>query len=160
MTDFEWSVGIEDTFVGHPSGKRARVLDEYELIDHYRQWQPDLDLVASLGVRSMRYGIPWYRVSPEPGVWDWSWTDRVFEHFDRIGVAPIVDLVHYGTPLWLRDSFVNGDYPRHVAEYGAAAAERYASVAGGWTPLNEPLINALFCGQRGMWPPNLRGQRG
>ena len=160
MTDFEWSVGIEDTFVGHPSGKRGRVLDEYELIDHYRQWQPDLDLVASLGVRSMRYGIPWYRISPAPGVWDWSWTDRVFEHFDRIGVAPIVDLVHYGTPLWLRGSFIHPDYPRHVAEYGAAAAERYGSVAGGWTPLNEPLINAAFSGRRGMWPPYLRGERG
>ena len=160
MTEFEWSVGIEDTFVGHPFGRRGRVLDEYELIDHYGQWQTDLDLVASLGVESMRYGIPWYRISPEPGVWDWSWTDRVFEHFARIGVAPIVDLVHYGTPLWLRNSFVNPEYSRHVAEYGAAAVERYGAVASGWTPLNEPLINALFAGQRGMWPPNLRGDRG
>ena len=99
---FEWAVGIEDTFVGQPSRPSGQVLDEYELIDHYRRWRTDLDLVASLGVRSMRYGVPWYRVNPAPGGWDWSWTDRVFEHLDRRGIAPIVDLVHYGTPLWLR----------------------------------------------------------
>jgi len=157
---FEWAVGIEDTFVGHPSGRRGRVLDEYELIDHYRRWRTDLDLVASLGVRSMRYGIPWYRVNPAPGAWDWSWTDRVLEHLDRIGIAPIVDLVHYGTPLWMERSFVSADYPRRVAEYAAAAAERYRGVAGGWTPLNEPLVNAVFSGRRGSWPPHLRGDAG
>jgi len=151
---------MEDTFVGQPSGRRRRVLDEYELIDHYGQWRTDLDLVASLGVQSMRYGIPWYRVSPAPGAWDWSWTDEVFERFEQLGIAPIVDLVHYGTPLWLRGSFVHPDYPSRVSEYAAAAAERYGRVAGGWTPLNEPLINADHSGQRGVWPPHLRGDRG
>lgn len=160
MTDFEWAVGIEDTFVGHPSGSRRRVLDEYELIDHYRRWRTDVDLIASLGVQSMRYGVPWYRINPTPGSWDWSWTDQVFDHFGRRGVAPIVDLVHYGTPLWLRGSFVSRDYPARVAEYAARAVERYGRLAGGWTPLNEPMVNAVFSGLRGVWPPHLRGQRG
>jgi beta-glucosidase len=160
VAEFEWAVGIEDTFIGQPSGRRRRILDEYELIDHYRQWRSDLDLVASLGVRSMRYGVPWYRVNPEPGAFDWSWTDRVFEHLARLRIRPIVDLVHYGTPLWLRRSFVDADYPTRVAEYAAATAERYGSVAGGWTPLNEPVVNADFSGLRGVWPPHLRGSRG
>jgi beta-glucosidase/6-phospho-beta-glucosidase/beta-galactosidase len=29
-----------------------------------------------------------------------------------------------------------------------------------YTPLNEPLVNALMCGQRGLWPPYLRGYPG
>jgi beta-glucosidase len=29
-----------------------------------------------------------------------------------------------------------------------------------YTPLNEPLVNALFCGKRGLWPPYLRGDAG
>jgi beta-glucosidase len=158
--DFEWAVGIEDTFIGHPSGTRARVLDEYQLVDHYRRWRSDLELVASLGVRSMRYGVPWYRVNPEPGRWSWQWVDRVMDHLARLDVRPIVDLVHYGTPLWLRGSFVHPDYPARVAEYGAAMAERYGAVASGWTPLNEPLVNADYCGLRGLWPPYLRGEAG
>lgn len=160
MAEFEWAVGIEDTFIGQPAGRRGRVLDEYELIDHYRQWRSDLDLIASLGVRSMRYGVPWYLINPAPGVWDWSWTDRVFAHLERVGIRPIVDLVHYGTPLWLPDSFVSPDYPCRVAEYGAAMVTRYGPQAGGWTPLNEPVVNADFCGRRGVWPPHLRGIRG
>ena len=47
-----------------------------------------------------------------------------------------------------------------MAEYSARAAERYGRVAGGWTPLNEPLINADHSGQRGVWPPHLRGDIG
>ena len=158
MAEFEWAVGIEDTFVGQPSGRRGRVLDEYEL--HYGQWRSDLDLIASLGVRSMRDRVPWYRVNPEPGKFDWSWTDRVFDHLADVGIRPIVDLVHYGTPTWLRRSFVDPDYPARVAEYAAAMVERYGGVAGGWTPLNEPVVNADFSGLRAVWPPHLHGQGG
>lgn len=160
MADFEWAVGLEDTFIGQPSGRRGRILDEYALTDHYARWRQDIDLIAALGVRSMRYGLPWYRINPAPGVFDWKWTDMVFEYLDRVGVRPIVDLVHYGTPLWLRRSFVDPDYPLRVAEYAAAAVQRFGSMAGGWTPLNEPAVNADFCGRRGVWPPHLRGQRG
>jgi beta-glucosidase len=159
-TPFEWAVGIEDTFIGQPSGRRARVLDEYALIDHYRRWRADLDLIASLGVRTIRYGVPWYRVNPAPGAFDFTWTDAVFEHLDRRGLRPIIDLVHYGTPLWLRHSFVDADYPDRVAEYATAMVERYGRLASGWTPLNEPAVNADFCGRRGVWPPHLRGQAG
>lgn len=160
MAEFEWAVGIEDTFIGQPSGRRGRVLDEYELIDHYGQWRSDLDLIASLGVRSMRYGVPWYRVNPEPASFDWSWTDLVFDHLARLGIRPIVDLVHYGTPIWLRRSFVDPDYPARVADYAAAMVERYGTVAGGWTPLNEPVVNADFSGRRAVWPPHLHGRHG
>jgi beta-glucosidase/6-phospho-beta-glucosidase/beta-galactosidase len=158
--EWTWAVGIEDTFIGHPAGRRARILDEYELIDHYGQWKTDIDLIASLGVRCVRYGVPWYRVNPAPGAWDWEWLDRVMEHMARREVRPIFDLVHYGTPLWLRRSFVDPDYPMRVAEYAAETVSRYGDIAHGWTPLNEPMVNADFGGLNGIWPPHLRGQRG
>jgi beta-glucosidase len=160
VADFAWAVGIEDTFIGQPSGRRGRILDEYALIDHYSRWRGDLDLVATLGVRTIRYGIPWYRVNPAPGAFDFTWTDELFEHLDRRRLRPIIDLVHYGTPLWLRRSFVDQDYPERVAEYAAAMAERYGALVAGWTPLNEPVVNADFSGRRGVWPPHLRGQVG
>jgi beta-glucosidase len=157
---WEWAVGIEDTFIGQPSGRRGRVLDEYELIDHYAQWRDDLERLASLGVRSIRYGVPWYRVNPAPDRWDFAWTDAVVDHLAHLGIRPIFDLVHYGTPLWLGRSFVDPGYPASVAAYAGRMAERYAAVAGGWTPLNEPDVNAAFSGRRGVWPPHLRGDAG
>ena len=156
---FHWAVGIEDTFIAHPAPS-GRVLDEYELIGHYERWPEDLDLVASTGVRALRYGIPWYRVNPAPDVFDWTWTDRVLERLERLGVEPIVDLMHYGTPLWLDRSFVDPRYPDAVATYARRFAERYRPFARWYTPLNEPIVNAWFCGRSGVWPPHLRGERG
>ena len=63
---FRWAVGIENTFVPHTRAGHRR-LDEYELMDHYRLWREDLDLAADLGISTIRYGIPWYRVNPQPG---------------------------------------------------------------------------------------------
>ena len=158
---FEWAVGIEDTFIPQVRTRTGRVLDEYALTGHYEQWLEDLGLAASTGVRAMRYGIPWYRVNPAPGTFDWGWTDAVLDHMVRdLGIAPIVDLMHYGCPLWLDREFVNPDYPRRVAEYAQAFVERYRPIVSRYTPLNEPRINARLCGLNGTWPPYLRGERG
>ena len=158
--DFEWAVGIEDTFIPQVRS-RGRVLDEYELTGHYDLWREDLALAASTGVRSTRYGIPWYRVNPAPGVFDWSWTDAVLDHMVRdLGIHPIVDLMHYGCPLWLEGEFINPAYPERVAEYTRSFVERYRDLVSSYTPLNEPRINARMCGMNGTWPPYLRGERG
>src|SRR3954471_11437679 len=159
-SEFLWAVGIENTFVPHTRAGHRR-LDEYELLDHYRLWRQDLDLADDLGISAIRYGIPWYRVNPRPGVFDWSWTDPVLEYLVTVkGLMPIVDLMHYGTPLWLDNHFVNASYPRLVAEYAARFAERYAKLVRHYTPLNEPAVTAAYCGRDGRWPPYLRGDDG
>jgi beta-glucosidase/6-phospho-beta-glucosidase/beta-galactosidase len=157
---FTWAVGLEDTFVPQPHPRTGRVLDEYALTQHYRRWRADLDLAASLGVTAMRWGVPWHRVERAPGRFDWGFTDRVLQRLSELGIAPILDLVHYGCPVWLQDSFANRDYPERVAAYAAAVADRYRSLAKLYTPLNEPVVNAVFCGENGTWPPNLRGEAG
>lgn len=158
---FAWAVGIEDTFIPQVRSRTGRVLDEYALTGHYERWREDLDLAASTGVRTMRYGVPWYRVNPAPGTFDWAWTDEVLDHLVRdLRITPIVDLVHYGCPLWLDPPFVHPDYPQRVAEYAEAFAERYRRTVSWYTPLNEPRINARLCGMNGTWPPYLRGDRG
>ncbi|WP_435018225.1 family 1 glycosylhydrolase [Tundrisphaera sp. TA3] len=159
-SDFAWAVGIENTFVpqvrpGH------RSLDEYELTGHYEHWREDLDRAAGLGIGTIRYGIPWYRVNPAPGVFDWSWTDPVLEHMAATrGLSPIIDLMHYGTPSWLAGHFADASYPGRVAEYAHAFASRYRSLVHRYTPLNEPGVTAAYCGRLGRWPPYLRGDAG
>jgi|DewCreStandDraft_5_1066085.scaffolds.fasta_scaffold00194_21 beta-glucosidase len=158
---FIWATGIEDTFVTQPHPRTGRTLDEYELTQHYRFWREDLDRAAELGVRFMRYGIPWHRVEPAPGRFEWSWTDRVLEYMvARLGITPIVDLMHYGTPLWLERQFLSPDYPQRVEAYVRAFLERYRSLSRYYTPLNEPSINARYSGLLGIWPPYARSWRG
>ena len=154
-----FAVGIEDTFIGQESSGLRR-LDEYELTDHYGRWEEDIRLAARSGATAIRYGIPWYRVNPEPNVWDWEWVDRVMDRMLSSGLHPIVDLMHYGCPLWLEREFDSNDYPQAVAAYGEAAAARYGDRVRMWTPMNEPLLTALFCGLEGRWPPALTHDRG
>ena len=158
--DFIWAVGIEDTFVPQTCpGHRA--LDEYELVGHYDHWREDLALAGQVGAQAIRWGIPWYRVEPVRGVFDWSWTDQVIPYLvEELEITPIIDLMHYGCPFWLEREFDNDQYPQAVASYAAAFAQRYHSLIHWYTPLNEAFVNALLCGKRGSWPPYLRGDHG
>lgn len=154
-----FALGVEDTFVPQ-SRPGERPIDEYELTEHYRHWHSDLALARDAGATMLRWGIPWHRVNPERGQWDFDWLDRVMDRFAELDLEPIVDLLHYGTPLWLDDQFANPDYPQVVAEYAAVIADRYRGIARSYTPVNEPMIHAQFSGQYAYWPPYLSGQRG
>lgn len=158
--NFVWATGIEDTFIPQ-SRPGYRPLDEYELVGHYRHWREDLALAREIGAQAIRWGVPWYRVEPERGRFDWRWTDEVIPYLvEELGITPIIDLMHYGCPLWLDGEFNNPQYPQAVASYAAAFARRYQRLIIYYTPLNEPKVNALMCGKRGVWPPYLRGDRG
>lgn len=152
-------LGIEDTFVPQ-SRPGERAIDEYELTEHYERFAGDFALAAGVGAELLRWGVPWYRVAPEPGRWDWDWTDRAVDAQLAAGLRPVIDLLHYGTPLWLDDQFANADYPQHVEEYAARFGERYGDRVFDFTPVNEPVIHALFCGEYGYWPPYLTGAEG
>ena len=154
-----FALGIEDTFVPQTrAGERA--IDEYELTEHYEQYDTDFALASSVGAEMLRWGVPWYRVTPEKGVWDWSFVDRAVESMQANGIRPLVDLLHYGTPAWLERQFAHPDYPQHVAEYAERFADRYGSFVTDYTPVNEPVIHALFSGEYGYWPPYLTGADG
>lgn len=157
---FIWATGIEDTFI--PQARPGmRSMDQYELTQHYTQWKTDFDLVAETGVQAVRWGIPWYKVEPKPGQWDWSWTDAALEYLVNVkGITPILDIMHYGTPLWMDNSFINCCYAERVAEYAYAVADRYKSLVTYFTPLNEPMVNSEYCGLKGEWPPYLSGWDG
>jgi beta-glucosidase len=157
---FLWATGIEDTFIPH-TRPGLRALDEYELTQHYGQWRSDFDLVEETGVKYLRWGIPWYRVQPSPDRWNWSWVDEALDYLVNVkGITPILDLMHYGTPLWMESSFIDADYPQRVAEYAVAVVDRYKSLVRYYTPLNEPMVNADRCGNKAEWPPYLSGDDG
>lgn len=157
---FLWATGIEDTFITAPWPATGRTLDEYELTQHYERWWDDLGLIGSLGVPAARYGIPWHRTNPRPGVYNWDWADKTLDRLLSLGVRPIVDLVHYGTPAWLPEAFVAPDYPERVAEYAFRLSERFADRVHWYTPLNEPRITAWYSGKVGQWPPLQYGWSG
>ncbi|MGK3961389.1 family 1 glycosylhydrolase [Sorangium sp. So ce118] len=116
----------------------------------------DLDLLAELGVKAVRYPVLWERTAPSgPGSADFSWADERLHRLRELGIDVIVGLVHHGSgPPWtslMDDSFVDG-----LAEFAGAVAERYPWVRD-FTPVNEPLTTARFSALYGHWYPHHRG---
>lgn len=157
---FWWAAGIEDTFITAPHPNTGRTLDEYELTGHDARWRTDLDLFAHLDVPAVRYGLPWHRIEPEPGRFDWRLADERLGRLLDLGIDPQVDLVHYGLPAWIDGAFLNPAYPELVATYARRFAERFHRRIRWVTPLNEPRITAWYCGRLGWWPPFERSWRG
>jgi beta-glucosidase/6-phospho-beta-glucosidase/beta-galactosidase len=123
--------------------------DELVLTGHRDRVEEDLDLVVALGITHLRYGIPFHLVAADPARLDWSWTDRAMAAIRERGIEPIADLLHFGVP----DDLSGFGDPRLVdryAPYVRAFAERYPWVRW-YTPVNEPLISAMFSGHNGWW---------
>jgi beta-glucosidase len=158
---FTWIGGIEDTCVYPAPGAGMEPLDEYELTEHTEHWRSDLTAVRDLGATSIRYGVNWPLVQVARDEFDWTMLDeRLKFATTELGLTVIADLVHYGTPTWLADSFADAEYPETVARFTRAFAARYRGIVDHLTPLNEPLTTASFCGLRGVWPPALTGWAG
>ncbi|MBC8075030.1 MAG: family 1 glycosylhydrolase, partial [Chloroflexales bacterium] len=136
--NFMFATGIECSYPTIDHGKTRR--DMLEECDHYARFKEDLGLVKELGLRVLRYGLPYHRVHLGPDRYDWSFADEAMAEIQRLGITPILDLLHFGVPDWL-GNFQNPELPIHFARYADAVAERYPWVRF-YTPVNEIFVSA------------------
>src|SRR5437588_5974461 len=157
--DFAFATGIEcsNPSVADPNGGRLR-RDLLEECGHYRHFREDLALVKELGTPCLRYGLPNHRIHLGPDRYDWSFADEVLAEIHRLGITPILDLLHFGVPDWL-GNFQNPELPLHFAAYAGAVAERYPWVRF-YTPVNEIYVCARNSGQDGLWNERLKTDQG
>lgn len=115
----------------------------------------DLERLAALGVRTLRYPVLWERTATQAlDNLDWSWADQRMESLRRLGLMPIVGLVHHGSgPSYT--SLLDPKFPEKLATYAGAVARRYPWVSA-YTPVNEPLTTARFSCLYGHWYPHDR----
>ena len=148
---FMFAVGIECSC---PTIEGNRRVDQLRDTGHYEMWKTDLKLVRELGLRYLRYGPPVYKIWLGPGKYNWADLDPVMSEIRRLGIVPIVDLIHFGLPDWLGD-FQNREWPERFAEYAHAFATRYPWVRY-FTPVNEIYVTALFSSSFGWWNERLK----
>jgi dTDP-4-dehydrorhamnose reductase len=142
--------GVECTVV--------RVGDEYrnQTEETGHDYRPgDIDLIAELGIRTVRYPILWETIAPDrPDQLDFSWHDERLHMLRERGIRVIGGLVHHGSgPRYT--SLVDPDFALKLGDYAARVAERYPWIQD-WTPVNEPLTTARFSGLYGHWYPHGR----
>ncbi|HEU4539415.1 MAG TPA: dTDP-4-dehydrorhamnose reductase, partial [Polyangiaceae bacterium] len=146
---------------GAVDGTRNRIGDEYydqlERSGHDRR-EADLDLFASLGLRTLRYPCLWERIAPEGPRWaDWTWPDARLGRLQALGIRPIVGFVQGGSgPTDL--SPLDPGFPTRLAAFARAFAERYPWVDA-YTPIDAPMLTARRCGLEGHWYPHGRDDR-
>ena len=118
----------------------------------------DIDLIAGLGIRTVRYPILWEAIAPErPDQLDFAWTDERLERLRERDIEVIGGLVHHGSgPHYT--SLLDPAFPEKLADFAAKVAERYPWISM-WTPVNEPLTTARFSGLYGHWYPHRRDYR-
>lgn len=115
----------------------------------------DLERIAALGIRTLRYPVLWESVAPQ-GIdkANWSWVDERLGKLRELGIQPIAGLCHHGSgprhTNLLKRSFIEG-----LEEFAHAVAERYPWIEA-YTPVNEPLTTARFSALYGYWYPHIR----
>lgn len=117
----------------------------------------DLERLAELGLRTLRYPILWERVASNSNGYSWSWSDERLSRLQRLGITPIVGLLHHGSGP--RDTdLLDPEFPEKFRDFAAAVARRYPWLEY-YTPINEPLTTARFSCLYGYWYPHERDAR-
>lgn len=115
----------------------------------------DLDAIAALGIRTVRYPVLWETISPDdPAQADWTWHDARLQKLCELGITPIAGLVHHGSGPSYTD-LLDARFPAMLAEHARRVATRYPWLTQ-FTPVNEPLTTARFSGLYGHWYPHGR----
>ncbi|HEX8737571.1 MAG TPA: family 1 glycosylhydrolase [Pyrinomonadaceae bacterium] len=153
--NFMFATGIECSYPKIKNGTiRRDLLDE---CGHYERFEEDLHLIKDLGLKVVRYGLPYYKINHAQGKYDFEFADAAMRLIQKLELTPILDLMHFGVPDWIGD-FQNPELPVHFADYAAAVAERYPWVRF-YTPVNEIYVTARVSAKDGLWNEQLKSDR-
>lgn len=126
--------------------------DQLAFQNHYKRPE-DIELLIGLGIKKMRYPILWEKHGEhlQQSVY-WETIANNLNKLRAAGVEVIAGLVHHGSgPLSVdmrHKSFVDG-----LASFAKEVAVRFPWIKY-YTPINEPLTTARFCGLYGLWHPH------
>jgi dTDP-4-dehydrorhamnose reductase len=132
--------------------------DQLEYAGYYRR-KNDLDKIAKLGIRSLRYPVLWethQHFSEEEEI-DWTRTESELNKIKSYGITPIAGLIHHGSgPKFT--SLTDPNFPEALAKYASKVARKFPWLDH-YTPVNEPLTTARFSGLYGFWYPHHRDEK-
>jgi dTDP-4-dehydrorhamnose reductase len=127
-------------------------MDQLHLSGHYERCD-DIPRIASLGFKAFRYPVLWEKHAPTATIKpDWAHCRKNLHALREAGIKPIIGLVHHGSGPVYAD-FFDGTFTTGLTEYAAQVAAEFKWIEY-YTPVNEPLTTARFCGLYGHWYPH------
>lgn len=109
----------------------------------------DLDRIAALGARWVRFDIPWDHVQHADGAWHWDPYDRAVAAAQDRGLRVLGILGTVASPSrppgtdWTQ-GVTSPEQRRAFADYAAQAARRYAGRVTAWEVWNEPNLDQVW----------------
>ena len=122
--------------------------------DHYHHYKEDIAHMKEMGFTAYRFSIVWSRIHPqgddgktnEAGL---AYYEDMIDELLKAGIEPVVSLVHFDMPDYLRVHY-NGFMDRRVvdfyADHVAVVAKRFKDKVKYWITYNE--VNTASFGPR------------
>jgi beta-glucosidase len=125
---------------------------------HRDRWRSDLQLLPEIGANAYRFSVEWSRIEPLPGEFDSAELEleaRRVALLERLGIEPVVTLLHYTHPLWFwrEGGWENPKSVDWFARFAARVVEALAPRVRYWVTLNEPIVLLLGGYLSGAIPP-------
>jgi dTDP-4-dehydrorhamnose reductase len=119
---------------------------------HYSR-NDDIDRVAELNIKALRYPVLWERYQPAADTLiNWNRAIKDLSRLKELNIKPVVGLLHHGSgPIYT--DLLDNDFPDKFALYAQSVARQFPWVEY-YTPVNEPLTTARFSGLYGFWYPH------
>jgi len=143
----------------HRRAHDRRRVDVIAATRHDAAAERDYRALASHGIRTVRDGVRWHRIEPEPGQFDWSSLEAQLAGAAAAGTEVIWDLLHYGWPddvdVW------SADFAPRFARFAAAAARVIRAGTAGtrfYCPVNEISFLSWGGGDAAYLNPFARGR--
>jgi beta-glucosidase len=114
--------------------------------DHYRRYESDVDLMATLGLNAYRFSVSWSRVLPEgTGAVNEKGLDLYSRLVDALlekSITPNLTLYHWDLPAALDDKggWLNRDIANWFADYANVIYDRLGDRVPMWATINEPWV--------------------
>ncbi|WP_424960703.1 glycoside hydrolase family 1 protein [Paenilisteria rocourtiae] len=114
-------------------------------IDFFHTYKADLALLAEMGFQNFRTSIDWSRIFPNgneevPNEAGLQFYDALFDECLRLGMEPIITMLHYETPLGITlkyGGWHNRDVIDLFAKYGEVLLRRYQGKVKYWIVINQ-----------------------
>jgi dTDP-4-dehydrorhamnose reductase len=129
--------------------------DQFELCGHYQRGEADIERIAALGIKKLRYPILWEYHQPYVNTKiDWSWTSQQLTAIAQNNITPIAGLLHHGSGPAFTNLY-DENFSKQFALYASQVARNFPHLQY-YTPINEPLTTARFSGLYGLWYPHYK----
>jgi beta-glucosidase len=130
--------------------------------DSYNRYREDFALMKSLNLGSHRLSIEWSRIESSPGEFDARQIDHyrdVLVSLQALGIAPMVTLHHFTSPLWFarRGGWASSGAADAFLRFVRVVIKELGHLIPMWCTINEPNLYAYWGWIGGAFPPGRKG---